>query len=296
MAAYWQIDVAQSKADIAAKVDSGNNAAVGTELYNLTVASEPLDYSNVQYAPGVPVPAEDIEQVKSYAEGLGSYFLSNKFTYCDAEILSKKFQEKVRESKAILGVKVLSGLEDLYKNQIIPQAKTEVFDQLSDFCKYADPAPVPVDFWDTVFTTQDAYLIAALWNQTVVDAKAIIASKVTYGIESVVSTAIAEAIQAGPENIDLSKVQYTEGSPIDIETIDWVNSYASGLGSYYSQNKFSYCDAEVVSLKFNEKIRESKSLLGNKVLIGYEDYWANEVIPSARVEVQDRLSDFCRVP
>lgn len=134
LAAYWQTDIAEAKAIVTAKVDAGYEGRVGTILYNIVSGRESISYEGLTYVPGFPVDADVIESVQFYAESLGSYFSQRIFGYCDAEVLSKYYNEKIRESKALLGRKVIWGLEDEWLNQIIPSARAEVYDELSDFC------------------------------------------------------------------------------------------------------------------------------------------------------------------
>lgn len=292
LAAYWQTDIADAKAIASAKVEAGYESLVGTILYDIVSGREVINYDGLTYEPGVPVDADVIESVRFYAESLGSYYNQESFGYCDAEVLSKYYKEKIRESKALLGRKVIWGLENEWLNNIIPAARIEVQDELSDFCRSGGSGG-PIDFYQTEYTTADAYILAALWNITVVDSKALIADKVAAGLSGNVGTAIYEGVSSA-EGVSFAGVEFSEGNPIDADTVEWASSYVQGLGSYYRGTDFSYCDAEVLSLYYKEKIRESKALLGTKALIGLTDVYRNEVLPAARVEVEDQLSDFCK--
>lgn len=153
-------------------------------------------------------------------------------------------------------------------------------------------------FWETEFTWCDSLVIAKRWGMTVNNSKSIIEDKVNAGAGYIVGTEIYQHLQDSP--VDLSGLEYMEGHPVSYENKLTCTSYAEGLQHWYNgeERPFTYCDAELMAVYYDTKIREEKATLGNKASHGLVENARRYILDPARSSLQGEgmtgTSDFCQ--
>ena len=154
-------------------------------------------------------------------------FLDSEYSYCDAKFLAGLWQQDLYESKARIGRKIGWGDETLIE-QYLNEAREAAVER-GEACS----------FYETEFSYDDAELLAQSWGSSVEEVKAYVESKVFYGRADIIRDELA-GLRGGLES---------DHDPAEL---------------FYSKG-FSYCDAELLSVVWQEDAWDAKVRAGNKL-------------------------------
>jgi hypothetical protein len=157
-------------------------------------------------------------------------FASSKYTYCDAKLLASLWKQSVSDAKATMGKKL--GRKDGVP--VIDRA-------LGDARKNAFKAKLRCDYDEAGFSYDDAEKLAKIWKKSVTDAKTLIEDKVMAGG----TVALREL---------LKKSGGAAGGDDDDD-----------ISVFLKQDKFTYCDAKVISALWKKSVDEGKAYIGAKL-------------------------------
>jgi hypothetical protein len=189
-------------------------------------------------------------------------FFSSPYTYCDAQLLSTHWSESVSDAKATIGRKLNWGNADI----------------LNDDLRLARSAAikrgVQCDFFQSVYTYDDAALLAKHWGVSVSDAKSIISDKLTWGNDAIIKSSLVEALT----------LQSPTPTPSPAAAQDEL--------SRFFDSAYTYCDARLLSTHWGDSLIDAKARIGRKLNWGDTDV-IESMLSDARAEAH-RTSTPCR--
>lgn len=168
---------------------------------------------------------------RAEAAGAVETFLTSKYTYCDAKLISGLWSISIDEAKASIGQKILNGIESNIPS-ILAQARQ------NRSCDWAD----------TPHSYEDAEQLAKFWGYANVgEAK----EKVAYLYTQGESAAVVEALGQLTGSADAPMRQ-------------------AQLAAFFDSD-YTYCDAKLVGALWSIDIEQAKAEIGQKILGGYPE-------------------------
>jgi len=187
------------------------------------------------------------------AEDPTSTFLKqDKYTWCDAKILAAVWKKDVSQAKAKIGMNLQAGTtgKKFLDAQLVTAHQNAV-----------KSPPARCEFHETEFTYEDAEALAKVWKTTVEKAKA--------RVETTVAASGEAAIR---------KLLPAKQAPA-----------ANPANAFFNQERFTYCDAKLLSAAWKSSMSDTKAVMGTKIEAHAEPYLESE-LATARKGTKVRCS------
>jgi hypothetical protein len=157
-----------------------------------------------------------------------AFFNQDKYTYCDAKMLSGLWKQSMGDAKTRIGMKIQAGGPSVkFLDEELDHARGHAKKDSAARCSYMDIG----------LSYDDVAKLARLWKTSEPDAKALIETKVL----------------AGEEHMVRDMAKHAKPIPED------------GISTFLKQDRFTYCDAKLIAGLWKMGIEEGKAWIGEKL-------------------------------
>lgn len=185
-----------------------------------------------------------------------AFFDQEKYTYCDAKMLSGYWKQSMSDTKARVGMKLQAGGASVkYLDEELGRARGRARKDVNARCTWMD---IGLAF-------DDVEKLAAYWKTNPGDAKTLIETKVLAGQEHYV--------------VDLAR----KAKPVaeDPES------------TFLKQDRFSYCDAKLIASMWKKSIDDGKAWIGQKLQNKAPDLVEQQLV-KARADLKRHPENRCQ--
>ena len=171
---------------------------------------------------------------------IAAFLQQDKYTYCDAKVLAALWKVSVDDAKANVGRKLS---DEKYLSTQLTNARANAKNRIAKGEK-----GTRCSFAEAGLTYEDAQKLAKLWKTTESNAKVMAEDKILAGGEKGLRQILGQ------------------GGATDTPTTAFLN-----------QDKYSYCDAKVLSGMWKSSVEDAKARIGAKLQANATKYLDNEL-------------------